>query len=231
MSVLLGFRHLAFHYTPERPLLVDCDFELSAGQRVALLGPNGCGKSTLLHLAVGLLRPQGGSIEAFGRTCRRDEDFHEVRRRAGLLFQDSDDQLFCPTVAEDVAFGPMNLGKPREEVRRIVARTLRRLGLEGYEDRVTHKLSGGEKRLVALATVLAMEPEVLLLDEPITGLDETASNRVFEILTELPQAMLIVSHDRTFLKRIATRSLLLTGGKLEPIHLDRSRNPEFGIRS
>jgi len=215
MSVLLGFRHLAFHYTPERPLLVDCDFELSAGQRVALLGPNGCGKSTLLHLAVGLLRPQGGSIEAFGRTCRRDEDFHEVRRRAGLLFQDSDDQLFCPTVAEDVAFGPLNLRKSRGEVRRIVAETLASVGLEGYGDRITYRLSGGEKRLVALATVLAMQPEVLLLDEPTGGLDEAATERIIRLLVRLPQAMMLVAHDRDFLKEVADSAIRLHAGRVE----------------
>ena len=117
---------------------------------MALLGPNGCGKTTLLHLIVGLLRPNAGQIEAFGRRRVAEADFHEVRRRVGLLFQDADDQLFCPTVAEDVAFGPLNLGKSRDEVRRIVAATLDSLGLAGYEHRVTYQLSGGEKRLVAL---------------------------------------------------------------------------------
>ena len=141
---------------------------------MALLGPNGCGKTTLLHLIVGLLRPSAGQIEAFGRQRMAEADFHEVRRRVGLLFQDADDQLFCPTVAEDVAFGPLNLGKSRDEVRRIVAGTLDSLGLAGYEHRVTYRLSGGEKRLVALATVLAMQPEVLLLDEPSGGLDDAS---------------------------------------------------------
>lgn len=219
MSELLSFRHLSFHYTPQRPLLVDCDFQLSAGERVALLGPNGSGKSTLLHLAVGLLRPQSGTIEAFGRTCRRDGDFHEVRRRAGLLFQDSDDQLFCPTVAEDVAFGPLNLRKPRGEVRRIVAETLEAVGLAGYEDRITYRLSGGEKRLVALATVLAMQPEVLLLDEPTGGLDEAGTERIIRLLARLPQAMMLVAHDRDFLKEIADSAIRLTGGRVEPVEL------------
>jgi cobalt/nickel transport system ATP-binding protein len=135
----------------------------------------------------------------------------------GLLFQDSDDQLFCPTVAEDVAFGPLNLGKPREEVRRIVAQTLDALGLGGYEDRITYKLSGGEKRLVALATVLAMEPEVLLLDEPTAGLDDDAAERVMDVLRQLPQAMVIASHDERLLGRLPTRQLRLAGGQLEPM--------------
>ncbi|MEN6493389.1 MAG: ABC transporter ATP-binding protein [Thermoguttaceae bacterium] len=225
---LIYLSDVHFAYGPQRPVLADCTLRLGAGERVGLIGSNGSGKTTLLSLIVGLARPTAGRIEVFGKVRSREADFHEVRQRVGLLFQDADDQLFCPTVAEDVAFGPMNLGKPRDEVRRIVARTLRWLELEGYEDRVTHKLSGGEKRLVALATVLAMEPEVLLLDEPITGLDEAASQRVVEILAELPQAMLIVSHDRPFLKRIATRTLLLADGRLEPTHLDQPAEMELG---
>jgi cobalt/nickel transport system ATP-binding protein len=225
---LIYLSDVHFAYGPPRPVLADCTLRLGAGERVGLIGSNGSGKTTLLSLIVGLAWPTAGRIEVFGKVRSREADFHEVRQRVGLLFQDADDQLFCPTVAEDVAFGPMNLGKPRDEVRRIVARTLRWLELEGYEDRVTHKLSGGEKRLVALATVLAMEPEVLLLDEPITGLDEAASQRVVEILAELPQAMLIVSHDRPFLKRIATRTLLLADGRLEPTHLDQPAEMELG---
>jgi cobalt/nickel transport system ATP-binding protein len=223
MSELLAFERLNFHYTPQRPVLVDCDFRLSAGQRVALLGPNGSGKSTLLHLTVGLLRPQRGTITAFGQARRCEADFHEVRRRAGLLFQDSDDQLFCPTVAEDVAFGPLNLRRPREEVRRVVTETLAAVGLAGYEERITYRLSGGEKRLVALATVLAMQPDVLLLDEPTGGLDEAATERVIRLLAGLPQAMMLVAHDRDFLREIAQSAARLNGGRLEPVELDTHR--------
>jgi cobalt/nickel transport system ATP-binding protein len=220
-SRLIYLDEVSFSYGPQRPVLRNCTFRLGAGERVGLIGPNGSGKTTLLSLIVGLVRPTAGRVEVLGKARSREADFHDVRRRVGLLFQDADDQLFCPTVAEDVAFGPMNLGKSREEVRRIVARTLRRLELDGYEERITHKLSGGEKRLVALATVLAMEPDVLLLDEPITGLDEAATERVLDILAELPQAMLIVSHDRSLLKRLATRTLVLTDGKLEAIQVDQ----------
>jgi len=192
-----------------RPVLRGCNFRLDPGQRLALVGPNGSGKTTLLHLIVGLLRPTSGKIEAFGRVRQEEADFHEVRCRAGLLFQDSDDQLFCPTVAEDVAFGPLNLGQSCGDVRRTVAETLARLGLSDYADRVTHKLSGGEKRLVALATVLAMQPEVLMLDEPAAGLDLGATDRLVEVLAELPQAMVIVSHDQEFLKRTTTGTICL----------------------
>jgi cobalt/nickel transport system ATP-binding protein len=187
---------------------------LHPGQRLALLGSNGSGKTTLLHLIVGLLQPAAGRIEVLGQLRRKEADFHEVRRRVGLLFQDADDQLFCPTVAEDVAFGPLNLGKPRDEVRSIVRHTLERLSLGGYEHRITYRLSGGEKRLVALATVLAMQPEVLLLDEPAGGLDEAARQRLRSVLATLPQAMLIVSHDRTFWEPIANGVLRLDAGRI-----------------
>ena len=181
---------------------------------MALRRLNGSGKTTLLQLIVGLLRPTHGRIEVFGQARRTEADFHEVRRRVGLLFQDADDQLFCPTVAEDVAFGPLNLGKPREEVRRIVASTLDSLGLSGYEHRITYHLSGGEKRLVALATVLAMQPDVLLLDEPNGELDDAATERLIAILTGLPQAMVVVSHSRPFWEKVTTSSVELCEGKM-----------------
>ena len=213
---MIRFDDLTFSYGPDRPVLAGCDFQLAPGERVGLIGANGSGKTTLLHLIVGLLRPESGRIEAFGAPRGRQTDFHEVRCRAGLLFQDADDQLFCPTVAEDIAFGPLNLGKSQHEARHIVGQTLELLGLAGYEDRITYRLSGGEKRLVALATILAMQPDVLLLDEPTAGLDDHYSARIAEIFIGLPQAMLIVSHDRQFLAHTATRLLRLDAGRLEP---------------
>ncbi len=151
-----------------------------------------------------------------GEERRSEADFRQIRGPVGLLFQDSDDQLFSPTVAEDIAFGPFNLGKSRVEVEAIVTRTLGQLRMEAYADRVTYKLSGGEKRLVAVATVLAMEPQVLLLDEPTAGLDEAATERVTEVLQGLSQSMLLVSHNREFLGRIATRTARLQAGQLVP---------------
>ncbi len=213
---LVRLSDIAFAYDPGRPVLEACDFSLKPGERVALVGPNGSGKTTLLSMIVGLVRPSGGTVEVLGKPRVQEADFHEVRRRVGFLFQDADDQLFCPTVAEDVAFGPLNLGVPRHEIRALVARTLESLGLAGYEDRVTYKLSGGEKRLVALATVLAMQPEALLLDEPTAGLDEASVARVEELLAGLPQAMVLVSHHRGFLDRLATRRVRLERGRLWP---------------
>ena len=214
---LIRFDDVSFAYADGRPVLSRCSFRLRGGDRVALVGPNGSGKTTLLHLVVGLLRPSSGRVEAFGRVRGREADFHEVRRRAGLLFQETDDQLFCPTVAEDVAFGPLNLGEPRPRVRQIVAETLESVGLDGYQQRITYRLSTGEKRLVALATVLAMQPEVLLLDEPTGGLDEQSTQRLAELLRGLPQAMMIVSHDRAFLQQSTSRVLRFRNGSLEAV--------------
>lgn len=211
-EIVVKLRNVHFSYGPDRPVLRGCDFALRAGQRVALRGANGSGKTTLLHLIVGLVRPVSGTLEVFGRPRREETDFHEVRRRVGLLFQDADDQLFCPTVGEDVAFGPLNLGVPRDAVRRRVDETLDMLGLSGYAPRVTYRLSGGEKRLAALAAVLAMRPEVLLLDEPAAGLDEVSTERLIAVLRGLPQTMLIVSHDREFLRRVASRWVGLRDG-------------------
>ncbi len=182
-----------------------------------MTGKNGSGKTTLLHLIVGLVRPGAGSIEIFGKERREEADFLEVRRRIGLLFQDSDDQLFCPTVAEDVAFGPLNLGFSREEVRTIVAQTLADLGLAGYENRITYQLSSGEKRLAALATVLAMQPEVLLLDEPTNSLDEQSVGRLQEILQKLPQTIILVSHNRKLREQLTDCTLMLCQGRLEMV--------------
>jgi cobalt/nickel transport system ATP-binding protein len=213
---LFQLRGIRYAYDSGRTVLEGVDLQLYPGERLALTGPNGCGKTTLLHIMVGLRRPQAGEIDAFGKVRACEQDYREVRALAGLLFQDPDDQLFCPTVAEDVAFGPLNLGKSRVQAHAIVQKTLASLGLVGFEERVTYKLSGGEKRLVALATVLAMEPAVLLLDEPTNALDRQTRERLIAILQHLPQAMVIVSHDHDFLEQLATRSVCLEGGRLLP---------------
>jgi cobalt/nickel transport system ATP-binding protein len=224
VSPLIEAKGIVFAY-PGRPAVLDgADLALAPGERLCLVGPNGAGKSTLLEILVGLLVPSAGLVSAFGRERRVEADFHEVRRRAGYVFQDPDDQLFCPTVAEDVAFGPLNLGKSRKEAAEIVEATLDRLRLGHLADRITHKLSGGEKRLVTLAAVLAMEPDVLLLDEPTNALDEPTWERLVDILLSLPQAMIVVSHDPHFRRAIGTRSVALDGGRLSD--LDERLRPE-----
>jgi cobalt/nickel transport system ATP-binding protein len=211
---LIELRRISFAYPDGRKVLDLLDFELDVGERVGLIGPNGSGKTTLFHVIMGLLTPDSGSIRVFGREMRKEKDFRSIRSRVGLLFQDADDQLFSPTVLEDVAFGPLNQGKPPAEAREIALDTLRSLRLEGFEDRVTHKLSGGEKKLVSLATVLAMRPEVLLLDEPTTGLDSETTERIIEVLSGIEIAYVFISHNMDFLARTTDRIHAVENGRI-----------------
>ncbi|TKB48620.1 ATP-binding cassette domain-containing protein [Ferrimonas sediminicola] len=210
---LIQLRDLAFGYG-ERPVFQGVNLTLNPGERLALVGGNGAGKSTLLQLVVGLRRPRRGEVLAFGEPCRDEADFHRMRSQVGLLFQDSDDQLFCPTVLEDVAFGPLNQGMSQQAASDLARETLASLGLEAFAERITHRLSGGEKRLVALASVLAMRPRVLLLDEPTNGLDEQAQTRLLERLQGLELAMILVSHDKSVIEKLANRAVILQDGEL-----------------
>lgn len=204
-----------------RMVLNEASMEIAPGERLAIAGANGAGKTTLLRTLVGLEKTSAGILTAFGLECRVEKDFRAVRARAGFLFQDPDDQLFSPTVIEDVAFGPLNLGLAQPDALRRAEDTLASLGLTPLSRRITHRLSGGEKRLVALASVLAMRPEILLLDEPTNALDEAHRARLIEILESLDVAMVIVSHDQDFLARLTTRALLMADGRLKPTVLHR----------
>ena len=211
---IIEMRRVTFAH-PERPaVLRDLNLRLRKGDRAGLVAPNGSGKSTLFHLVMGLIKPQSGESHVFGKPVREEKDFIEVRRRVGLLFQDSDDQLFSPTVIEDVAFGPLNLGLGRVKALERAEKTLSSLNLLSYRDRVTARLSGGEKRLVALATVLSMEPEVLLLDEPTTGLDTETRERITDMLKGLDVTYLIISHNFDFLSHLTDVVFTLDNGRL-----------------
>jgi cobalt/nickel transport system ATP-binding protein len=211
---LIRFEHITFTYPGRRPVLDNVSFGLEQGSRVGLIGSTGSGKTTLLLHVMGLLKPSSGTITIFGNRMAADRDFAPVRRRIGFLFQNPDDQLFNPTVLEDVAFGPLNLGKSGPQAREIALKTLEDLGLHGFAERLTHKLSGGEKRLVALATILAMDPEVLLLDEPTTGLDPTTKARLVEFLNRRRQTCLIASHEYDFLADTTETFMALEGGRI-----------------
>jgi cobalt/nickel transport system ATP-binding protein len=202
---LIEMRSLRFGYPRGKRVFHSFDFTLFEGERVGVVGPNGVGKSTLLRLIMGLEASDGGELHILGKKREKEEDFFEVRRKIGFLFQDTDDQLFCPTVEEDIAFGPLNLGYTHEEARAIVGECTRTLGMQGLEKQVTHRLSGGEKRLVALASVMAMRPLCYLLDEPTTGLDETHTGLLLRHLKEHARTSLIASHDRRFLKKTTDR--------------------------
>ena len=219
-ETLFRLTGVSCHYGA-RAVLRDVDFTLGAGQRVALLGGNGAGKSTLLHLMMGLTKPSSGTIAAFGVARHRNSDFIEVRRRAGLLFQDADDQLFCPTVIEDVAFGPINCGQSEDQARATAQAILDELQIAHLADRVTHRLSGGEKRLVSLATVLAMKPEVLLLDEPTNALDDASRERLVGLLGDLPQALVLVTHDQELVERLGFPPTVMRDGRVLPAAIHR----------
>jgi cobalt/nickel transport system ATP-binding protein len=203
-----------FSYPGAGRIFDGLDFTLHDGERVGLLAPNGSGKTTFFHMIMGLIKPDKGSLRIFGEPVLRERDFVRVRRRIGLLFQDADDQLFCPTVLEDVAFGPLNTGKRKSEAVAVARDVLRSLGLEGYEDKITFHLSGGEKRLVSLAAVLAMEPEVLLLDEPLTGLDVRTRRAIHDILHSLHLTYIIISHNIEFLASTTDKIYTLEEGKI-----------------
>lgn len=215
---LLDIRGLCFAYAgggAGRPALRDVGLTLNAGQRLGLYGPNGSGKTTLFRCITGLETPQKGEILLHGAPVRTEKEFRVLRRAVGYVLQNADDQLFFPTVLEDVAFGPLNLGLSPEEARARAGETLKSLGLADYGERLAHRLSGGEKTLVALATVLAMQPEALLLDEPTTGLDADARERIIEVLNGLTTARIVISHDWDFLERVAGEIWGMDKGRLQ----------------
>ena len=201
-NLIVNLQDISFSYPDSPPVLDKLNLKFFRYDRIGLIGPNGSGKTTMFHIIMGLLKHTSGSIEIFGKPVTEEKEFDEVRRKIGMLFQDADDQLFSPTVLEDVAFGPLNLGMSRDEAVDIAKRTLESLDLAGFEDRITYKLSGGEKRLVSLATILAMKPEVLLLDEPTAGLDDKTKAKLLSILSNLDLSFILISHEIDFLFEI-----------------------------
>jgi cobalt/nickel transport system ATP-binding protein len=224
---LIELKNISYGYSSDTsPVLQNLNF-IVGEERVGLVGPNGCGKTTLFHIIVGLLQPSSGQILFKGKVIESQEGFKALRKDVGFLFQSSDDQLFSPTVLEDVAFGPLNLGFSADESRDIALSTLDRLGLKGFENRITHKLSGGEKKLVALATILSMEPELLLLDEPTNNLDSATRNRLQEILNGLQLPYIIISHDWDFLAETTSSLYTFDHGHLhlcEKNHIHEHRH-------
>ncbi len=214
-STILSLEDLSFHYPEGPPILDELNFSLRERDHIGIAAPNGSGKSTMFHLIVGLLRPTAGRIVFNGKTVTEEADFKILRRQVGLLFQNADDQLFFPTVIEDVAFGPLNLGKNKSEALEISYQVLERLNLSDFAKRITFKLSGGEKRLVALATVLAMEPKVLLLDEPTAGLDHKTKHKLVEMLNNFTElSYLVVSHEFDFLTETTAHIYTMENGKI-----------------
>ncbi|MGQ9667553.1 MAG: energy-coupling factor ABC transporter ATP-binding protein [Anaerolineae bacterium] len=214
MDLAVRVEGLRFAYPDGRMALDGISFAVAPGEKVAVVGPNGAGKSTLfLHLNGVLHGENEGRIWVAGLELT-PKTLRQVRARVGLVFQDPDDQLFSPTVFEDVAFGPLHMGLPEEEVRRRVAQALAAVGMQGFEDKMPHHLSLGERKRIAIATVLAMEPDILLLDEPSAGLDPRARRNLIQLLHHLPQTMLVASHDIRLVWELCPRTIILDAGRL-----------------
>ncbi|MFI9597561.1 energy-coupling factor ABC transporter ATP-binding protein [Nonomuraea sp. NPDC052265] len=202
---------LAYAYPDGTQALFGVNLAIGRGERVALLGPNGAGKTTLVMHLNGILAAGHGSV-AVGGVPVRGDTLKQIRQRVGLVFQDPDDQLFMPTVKDDVAFGPANAGLQGAELDRVVHDALDRVGMLEAADRPPHHLSFGQRRRVAVATVLAMRPEILVLDEPSSNLDPAARRELAEILRSLDVTVLMVTHDLPYALELCERSLILSGG-------------------
>jgi cobalt/nickel transport system ATP-binding protein len=212
MSCAIDARGLRFRYPNGVTGLDGLDLHVMHGERVAVLGPNGAGKTTLMLHLNGLLAGEG-ELEVAG--IRAGEgDVRDLRAAVGLVFQDPDDQLFMPTVAEDVAFGPLNLGVPHEAVGERVRAALAAVRMAVVADRAPHQLSLGQRRRVAIATVLAMRPQLLVLDEPSANLDPRARRELLEVLDTIERTMLVVTHDLPFAARLCERAVILSGGRI-----------------
>lgn len=213
MEPLLEFKNVSFSYPGKNEALKNVSFKLDSGEKIALLGLNGAGKSTLMLHTNGLLQPSEGEVIVEGISTK-SKSLGEIRRIVGLVFQNPDDQLFMPTVKDDVAFGPRNMGLQEKEVKERVEEALKLTNTEELADRFPYDLSGGQKKSVSIATVLSMQPKLLVMDEPTSGLDYEATNNLVGVLNSLPHALLISSHDVEFLKKVCKKAIVIHGGEI-----------------
>jgi cobalt/nickel transport system ATP-binding protein len=217
MPPLFELDAIRFRYGNSPPLLQGASLALHHGECLGLLGENGSGKSTLLHIGSGLLRPAGGEVRHDGRPCETEADFAGARRNLGYLLQRAEDQLFCPSILEDVAFGPYNRGYSPEEARSMAQATLNDLRLGHLADKHGSRLSGGEQKLAALATLLVTPPRLLFLDEPTNDLDNSARDRLLAVLHDFLLPAVVISHDRDFLLQSCNRFCLLAQGTIHEV--------------
>lgn len=209
---MIEFQNVSFSYESGQPVVENLTFSIGEGESVGLIGANGAGKSTMMKLLLGLLTGEG-QITVDGLSMNK-QNLPAIRRKVGFVLQDSDNQMFMPTVYEDMIFGPRNYGLSKEETDRRVDEVLNRLGLQDLKHRYNHKISGGEKRMAAIATILAMEPETILMDEPSTALDPVNRRTVINTIRNLPQTKLIASHDLDMILDTCQRVILLSHGKI-----------------
>ena len=210
----LEIKELAFAYPDGNQALYGVNLSIQKGERVALLGPNGAGKTTLVMHMNGILPTSHGSIHVAGQLVdsKNKESIKQIRSKVGIVFQDPDDQLFMPTVGEDVAFGPYNMGLRDAELSKVVDEALELVGMSEFKDRPPHHLSFGQRRRVAVATVLAMKPEILILDEPSSNLDPASRRELADILRSLDITIVMVTHDLPYAFELCERSVILSGG-------------------
>ena len=209
---MIELKNVSYAYEKGTPVLTDISFHVEKGETVGLIGANGAGKSTLMKALTGLLTAEGTIlVDGIGLSS---ETLAEIRRRLGFVLQNSDNQMFMPTVYEDMIFAPLNYGIPRPEAEARVDAVLRRLNLTELKNRYNHRISGGEKRMAAVATILAMEPSVILMDEPTSALDPYNRRMVIDLIRDLPQTMLIASHDLDMILDTCSRVILLSGGRI-----------------
>jgi cobalt/nickel transport system ATP-binding protein len=210
----LLIEELAYAYPDGHQALFGVDLRVERGERVAVLGPNGAGKTTLVLHLNGLLTGGTGSVQVAGLPVVR-ENFPAIRRQVGIVFQDPDDQLFMPTVHDDVAFGPRNLGLPEADVERQVRAALERVGMWELHEKAPYRLSGGEKKRVAIAGVLAMAPDVLVMDEPTSGLDPRARRQMLRLIGEFEHTRILTSHDLEMVVELCSRTIVLDRGRVQ----------------
>ena len=209
---MIEFQNVSFSYDSGHPVVENLSFSIRKGETVGLIGANGAGKSTIMKLLLGLVTGEG-RITVDGLTLNK-QNIPVIRKKIGFVLQDSDNQMFMPTVYEDMIFGPRNYGLSKEETERRVDDVLNLLGLQALKYRHNHKISGGEKRMAAIATILAMEPEVIVMDEPSTALDPVNRRMVINTIRQLPQTMLIASHDLDMILDTCQRVILLSQGTI-----------------
>lgn len=209
---MIEFQNVSFAFENNKEVLKDLSFKIEKGESVGLIGANGAGKSTLMKLMVGLLTGEG-KITIDGIEVSRKK-LYEIRGKIGFVLQNSDDQMFMPTVLEDMMFAPLNYGLSRGEAEKKVDEVLARLNISEYKDKYNHKISGGEKRMAAIATILAMDPEIILMDEPTSALDPYNRRIVINTIKELNQTKLIASHDLDMILDTCDRVILLSKGEI-----------------
>ena len=212
MTTVLQVHDLHFSYHDGHSALRGVTFQMCEGDKVALVGPNGAGKSTLMLHLNGILTGKG-EVSVGGKQLTRS-NLPAIRAMVGLVFQNPDDQLFSPTVFEDVAFGPLHMGLPMQEVEARVSSALEAVRMSGFRDRLSHHLSVGEKKRIAIATVLSMDPQILVLDEPSAGLDPRARRTLINLLRELPITMLVSTHDMRLVQELFPRTIVMDEGQV-----------------